>query len=109
MVKLKRLEVVRTVELSPIRMGSDGDELCLRIEILRSKHGTRAKFAARVWRVEFYRIQSSFPQRGGQPAHAPSDERVMTIEDGLSEAVEGSSEKDVLNRIIRKIEERFLT
>ncbi len=34
-------------------------------------------FRCRVWQSESYRIQSTFPQSGGTPAHEPSDEVVL--------------------------------
>ena len=109
MTKLKQTEVVRTVEVSPIKMGSKGEgELRFRVEILRSREGRRTRFEARVWRLEFYRIQPSFPQRDGQPSDHPSDEQIMMIEEGLSGTESGSSASAVLKNIIRKIEEKFL-
>ena len=39
-------------------------------------------FRCRVWQAEFYRMQSTFPQNGGFPAHAPSDELVLVDRSG---------------------------
>lgn len=49
------------------------DDLTLRIEIFETISRPR-HYSVRVWRLEYYRIQATFPQLAGAPMHAPSDE-----------------------------------
>ncbi len=52
------------------------DRFPLRLEIFRSLDDS-CLFRARIWRTEFFRIQSSFPQEDGKPSHDPSDELIL--------------------------------
>jgi hypothetical protein len=56
----------------------DLDDLDLRIELFESLEAP-GQFTARIWRVEYYRLQSTFPQQesGDTPAHMPSDELIL--------------------------------
>lgn len=100
-MKLKRSEVVRVVELSPIALGDD--ELHFRLEVRRA--GKR--FVGQVWRWEFFRIQPTFPQRRGVPAHKPSDEQVLIRDDSTIDEVSGRTINGVLDEMVRRIEKRF--
>ncbi|MFY1830370.1 hypothetical protein ACN47A_30940 [Myxococcus fulvus] len=73
-------EVVRTLDLEPMVVG--GEELRLRIEICRALPSAR-KYFSRLWRIEHYRIQSTFPQQKGRPAHDPSDQEILMLERDL--------------------------
>jgi hypothetical protein len=77
--------LVDTVELSvPI----ENDELMLRIEIFESVAHAQ-HYCARIWRLEHYRIQSTFPQvAGGLPAHQPSDELLLKEFEGFESPLE---------------------
>ena len=64
--RLRRL--IDCVELS-VELGDRDDELTLRIEIFECAEPPRY-YCARVWRLEMYRLQSTFPQRPpGTPRH----------------------------------------
>lgn len=77
--------LVDTTELSvPI----EDDELTLRIELFESVAKAR-HYSARIWRLEHYRIQSTFPQiAGGAPAHQPSDELILKEFEGFKSPLE---------------------
>ena len=47
-----------------------------RVELYRAAENPTL-YRCRVWQAESYRLQSTFPQEGGSPAHAPSDEVVL--------------------------------
>ena len=47
-----------------------------RIELYRATESPNL-YRCRVWQAESYRIQSTFPQAAGAPAHEPSDEVVL--------------------------------
>lgn len=71
--------LVQVLELS---IPSDDDELILRVEILQNLAEPNL-FSARIWRLEHYRLQSTFPQRDGVPQHCPSDEVIMKEFEGF--------------------------
>ena len=48
----------------------------LRLEIFRSLEDN-CRFRAHIWRTEFFRIQSTFPQEDGKPSHQTSDEEIL--------------------------------
>ncbi len=104
--RIEVAEVVRTVDLSPIRMGGNGDDVRLRVEILRRGRG-KARFTARVWRVEFYRIQPTFPQKTGRPSTDAADEQVLVVDENFAQGISGSSASVVLKKVIAEIERRF--
>lgn len=79
-VKSKLYELIKTIEFD-VALGDDG--FSLRIELFRSTSDSTS-FRAHVWRTEFYRIQSTFPQNDitNEPEHLPSDELIM-IDDSM--------------------------
>jgi hypothetical protein len=77
--------LVDTIELS-VPFGDD--ELTLRIELFESVADAR-HYCARIWRLEYYRIQSTFPQvAGGLPAHEASDELILKEFEGFESPLE---------------------
>jgi hypothetical protein len=71
--------LVETIDLS-VPLEDEG--LSLRIELFESLAKPR-HYCATIWRLEFYRIQSTFPQvAGGKPAHQPSDEQILRVFEG---------------------------
>ena len=90
-------ELVRTFEVD----AALGVELVpLRVELFRSTKDTR-RFRYRLWRLEFYRIQPSFPQEQvGLPAQTPSDEEFLVdwsafLTGGISEFIAESVDEAV--------------
>src|SRR6266481_2373190 len=67
--------MVKTVEFDVV-LGDDS--FTLRVELFQDKTRRRT-FRANIWRNEFYRIQSTFPQNSstGLPEHQPSDEVIL--------------------------------
>ena len=55
-----------------------GDHFSLRLELFQDISDAQ-RFRARIWRLELYRIQSTFPQNetDGQPSDHPSDESIF--------------------------------
>jgi hypothetical protein len=47
-----------------------------RVELYRADESPNL-YRCRVWQAESYRVQSTFPQKNGLPAHKPSDEVVL--------------------------------
>jgi len=79
------------------------DEIELRIELLES-FSQPGQFRARLWRLEFYRLQSTFPQNQGQPSHEPSDEVILkefeSYENPLRTPMTFSSVDDALSYLL---------
>ena len=74
-VKSNIYELIRTIEFD-IAMGIDG--FYVRVELFCSLAHPN-KYRAHIWRSEFYRIQSTFPQdsQTHQPLDLPSDELIF--------------------------------
>ena len=72
--------LVETLELTIML---EDDELILRVEIFESIKNPQ-HYSARVWRLEHYRIQATFPQLDGSPAHSPSDEIILKEFEGFA-------------------------
>jgi hypothetical protein len=71
-------ELVKTVEVD-LQLG---DEMWpTRFEILRDTE-RQDHFRCRVWQLEMFRIQSTFPQTGERPAHQPSDHTLIVEWEG---------------------------
>ncbi len=71
-------ELVKTVEVD---LSLLDETWPTRIEIFRDTE-RRDFFRCHIWQLEYFRIQSTFPQEQGVPAHHPSDHRVMVEWDG---------------------------
>lgn len=83
------------------------EELTLRIEIFESMAQSR-KYCARIWRLEYYRLQPTFPQGDdGQPVHGPSDELVLKefegFESPLEEPVEFTTQLAAREYVLEKL------
>lgn len=57
------------------------DHFSLRLELFQDISDAQ-RFRARIWRLERYRIQSTFPQTDGEPSDQSSDELIL-VETGL--------------------------
>jgi hypothetical protein len=98
------VEVVKTVDLYPIRMVS-GDDLKFRIEIVRDH--LSGEFSAILWRMENYRIQPTFPQHDGVPNSSFADEEVLVRDIATLEDVKAPDAESVLQLALKTIENRF--
>ena len=98
--------LVRTVEVSSIVASS---EVTFRVETFRNSARPQL-FRVRLFRYESFRIQSSFPQSGGLPEHAPSDELLLKEFEGFfptyCDAREGKSAAFVEEFTLERSEER---
>ena len=73
-------ELVKKLELD---VDFNGDACRIQIELFR--HGViKHRFRCRLWRLDFYRIQPSFPQnKKGKPRHSEADEEFFVNWDFL--------------------------
>lgn len=72
--------LLKTVELAPIEVWDA--QLRYRVEIYRSVE--QGDCYARLFRLEYFRMQPTFPQEQGQPAHQPCDEWVLVEDSDLA-------------------------
>jgi hypothetical protein len=72
---VKRIEVFRVVRTSEFGLTLIEESLWARLEISQSTIKP-SRYRARLYRQELFRIQSTFPQRDGEPADEPSDESI---------------------------------
>ncbi len=70
--------VVRTLE---VQINLEDDDIVLRVELLQRQG--ELVYRVRIWRIEFFRLQSTFPQENGEPRHAPSDEAILKEFEGM--------------------------
>jgi len=100
-------EVVRVVDLNVIpAITGTGDDFRFWIEVLR-RGGRALLFTVRVWRIEFYRLQATFPQSKGRPSSQRADEQVVVVDDNFVQGLSGRSAESLLRKVIREIESRF--
>ena len=79
------------------------DAFPTRVEILRSTVDPTI-YRARIWQLEPYRIQSTFPQDDGRPAHDPSDEELLIERSCFAKpdlsTFKADSDEDALDRAL---------
>lgn len=95
----KLFEIVKVFDVERILlplMNGDCDELNYRLEVMREVGSD--KFSGKVYRIEFYRVQPTFPQKDGAPEHV-CDERFF-VEDAFysPELLQGNSELEVVEK-----------
>lgn len=92
-LKARSRVLVETLEFTVfLPEGDDLEHLELRIELFESLEAP-GHFSARLWRIEFYRLQSTFPQLPGPdgestPTHHPSDELILKEFEGFESPLE---------------------
>jgi hypothetical protein len=96
--KLEVREVVKILELDPLRVGDN--MLWFRIEVTRDRS---ARYRARVWRTEHQRVTPAFPSSSG--GVAPD---IVVDSSYLFDEVEGTSVKSVVDKTLAEIERRFV-
>jgi hypothetical protein len=91
----------------------NAEEIELRVEIF-SCAAPRGHYCARLWRYEYYRIQSTFPQADGLPRDPPSDELILKEFEGMDSPLRrpkafrsvGAARDHVLAEIARWLREQ---
>ena len=96
-------ELVKTIEVDLAL----GDETWpTRFEILRAIEQPDL-FRCHVWQLEFFRIQSTFPQSDGEPADQPSDHRVLVEWDGPHVGLYDDFQAADIDAAMRKVLDDF--
>jgi hypothetical protein len=91
--KLLKL-ALRLVETIQFSVPLPDEDLELRVELFEALAKPR-HYGARLWRIERFRIQSTFPQVEGQPAHRPSDEVILKEFEGFDLPLELQPHADI--------------
>jgi hypothetical protein len=98
------LEIVKVVDFEAIDLPpAVGDGIRLRVEIFRVKRGV---YGGRLWRIEHYRIQPTFPQQNSKPKVAYADELILVQEHALVPDLEhifASSPARLLKTIVSRV------
>jgi hypothetical protein len=106
---LEVVEIVKTCDVGPIPVPSEtGDDFRFRIEIVRLE-GRKRRFQARVWRIENYRVQPTFPQIDGQPSDEPCDELLLARDHFFDDGSVATTPAAALKNILQRIHDRFLS
>jgi hypothetical protein len=103
----KLYELHKTFDLEPFQAG-DGDEFRFRLEVLQEV-GTNS-FHGKVYRRETYRLQPTFPLSDGDLQGLMHDALILVDDDMfVSEAMQGSSSQDVVQKFQAIIQKTFGT
>jgi hypothetical protein len=101
---VKIASVVKVLLVGPVPMPSQtGDNFVFRVEILRDLKAARV-YAGKIWRIEHYRIEPSFPRRKGR-AKVYADEAILVEDVALDTGLTGMSVGDVQRKALARISE----
>jgi hypothetical protein len=101
----KIFELVKTLDVEPFQAG-DGDAFRFRLEIFREM-GT-ASFVGKVYRLETYRLQPTFPQTNGDPPNWKQDALIFSADEMFATAaLAGDSETGVIEQFRTALEQMF--
>ena len=103
-------ELVKTYEFATIPWSGDGEDFTFRAEVftdLQEQNG----YYARIWRLEHYRIQPTFPQEDGSPKLGLHDKQFWVVDDFLLSWVDSRSEsiEACLNKVVARLYDVFGT
>jgi len=90
------LELVKVFDIAPFQVG-DGEAFRFRLEVLRPVG--EETFVGKVYRLETYRLQPTFPQSEGDLPDWKNDALVLVVDETLDLAsLKGDSVEDVLTK-----------
>ena len=98
-------EVVRVIDVEPFQAG-DGDAFRFRLEVLNSP--TTGMYTGKVYRLETYRLQPSFPQSEGKTPDWTHDALIYVADDMFSaQVLQGASPQEVVEKFQHALEQMF--
>lgn len=103
--KVIDLEVLDLKSVTLVEPLIGNERLSFRVECFGPPSGS-GTYRILVWRLECFRLQSSFPQEDELPAHPPSDHTIMVRDDemiAIDEDVEASCVSEALGYAIDAI------
>ena len=105
MLRLKA-EILKTFEIESVE-DNNSKWLRFRVELVRE---SSEKIRVKLWRVEFFRIQPTFPQNDGLPAHESSDELIVVDDSDLLDHLTFSKDTDfqhIVEQVVKTLNQRF--
>ena len=105
------MEEYKLATISEFMLDMDDETMQLRVEVFQSASNAQA-FKLRIYRLEYFRIQSTFPQNNGKPLHTRSDHKVWVGSDEMltyPEEVSANSVEEALDfgrKVIKKFYQR---
>ena len=101
----KMAEVYKVVDVEPFQAG-DGDEFRFRLEILRLID--EKTFIGKIYRLETYRLQPTFPQSEGVLPDWKDDALVFVADETFdTSSLKGDSVQDVLTKFRMALAKTF--
>lgn len=98
-------EVVKIIDMEPFQAGV-GDAFRFRLEVVRDLNGELYK--GKVFRLETYRLQPTFPQTEGILPEWKNDALIFVADDMFdSDALCGPSVRDVIEKFQRAVDSVF--
>lgn len=98
-------EVVKIFDVVPFHAG-EGDQFRFRLEVLHELRTGR--YTGKVYRLETYRLQPTFPQIAGVPDDCKHDALIHVVDDMFDQyALTGSSVQDVVEAFEKKLNTVF--
>jgi len=98
-------EVVKAFDVEPLEAG-DGDTFRFRLEVLRTVDGKT--FVGKVYRLETYRLQPTFPQSKGELPDWRNDALIFVADEMFDVALlNGDSVQDVLAKFQTELAKVF--
>ncbi len=102
-------ELVKTYEFSPIFWSDEREHFKIRVEVFRDLQEQNSYYA-RLWRLEDYRIQPTFPQENGSPKLSLYDKQFWVVDDLLNWTDSRSeSIEECLNKVVARLYDVFGT
>lgn len=97
----KLFEIVKVFDVEPFQI-DDGDAFRFRLEISRELDADI--YVAKVYRLETYRLQPTFPQTDGVPPELQNDAMIYVIDDMFeSMDLQGVTINEVVAKFQKKI------
>ena len=100
-------EVVKIFDVAPFQAG-DGDEFRFRLEIARNLNSDA--FLGKVYRLETYRLQPTFPQAEGELPDWSHDALIYVVDDMFDpDTLVGISVQEVVEKFEKSLNSIFNT
>jgi hypothetical protein len=98
-------EVVKVFDIDPFQAGS-GDKFRFRLEIVRNLNSH--KFMGKVYRLETYRLQPTFPQTDGELPDWKNDGLIFIVDDMFDpDVLTGASIQEVIEKFETSLNSLF--
>ncbi len=101
----KLIEIIKVFDVEPFQI-DEGDAFRFRLEICRELDADI--YVAKVYRLETYRLQPTFPQTSGIPPELQNDAMIYVVDDMFEPMdLQGTSVNEVIAKFQKKFEYFF--